>query len=44
MAENVELMETDDAGADLDIDSPEDYEKAKRWERGASGTGPQRCT
>jgi molybdenum cofactor cytidylyltransferase len=35
MTDNVELMETDDTGADLDIDSPEDYEKAKRWERGA---------
>lgn len=43
MADNVELMETDDAGADLDIDSPEDYEKAKRWERGATGIGHQRC-
>ena len=42
-AKNVELMETDDAGADLDIDSPEDYEKAKRWEQGATGTEPQRC-
>jgi molybdenum cofactor cytidylyltransferase len=42
MADNVELMETDDAGADLDIDSPEDYEKAKRWGRGATGTGHQR--
>jgi molybdenum cofactor cytidylyltransferase len=43
MADNVELMETDDAGADLDIDSPEDYEKAKRWQGDATGTGHQQC-
>jgi len=42
MANEVELMETDDAGADLDIDSPEDYEKAKRWGQGSTGAGYQR--
>jgi CTP:molybdopterin cytidylyltransferase MocA len=43
MANEVKLMETDDAGADLDIDLPEDYEKAKQMERGATATGSRRC-
>lgn len=38
MADDVKLMETADAGADLDIDLPEDYEKAKQLERGSAAT------
>jgi molybdenum cofactor cytidylyltransferase len=43
MADEVKLMETDDAGATLDIDLPEDYEKAREFGRGAIATRSRRC-